>query len=70
MQQAGGLTQDYQERDQTPPPRDHTPGPSGLAPAPHQVLYGQLEVGDLSQRLVVPLDLVHALRQVLGVGQG
>lgn len=39
------------------------------ASSPHQVLNRQLEVGDLPQRLIVPLDLIHALRQVLGVSQ-
>lgn len=39
------------------------------ASSPHQVLDGQLEVGDLPQRLIVPLHLIHALSQVLGVSQ-
>lgn len=50
-----------------------TPGPApqgSPALAPHQVLNGQLEVGDLPQGLVVPLDLVHALGQVLQVELG
>lgn len=60
---AAGLAKGHQGGDQTA-------FPHGRAPGPHQVLDGQLEVGDLPQGLIVALDLIDTLRQILGVRHG
>lgn len=59
----GGGEEPRGQKPQSKAPPPHPP------PVPtHHVLDGQLEGGDLSDDLVVPLDFVHALRQVLQPG--